>query len=423
MNIVGKIFARIILNRLNNHPEQDLLPENQCSSRRHRGTTDMIFAVRQLQEKCQEMRLHLYSTFVGLKKAFDTVNHEGLWKIMQKFGFLERFTQMVPQLHDGMLARVTDNGVASEAFAVTNGVRQGCVLVLTLFSLMFSAILMDAYRDERPRTRIAYRTDGQLLNHRRIHFQSRVSTTTLLELLFAYDCAVNATTEGDIQRSMYLFSAACGNFGLIINTGKTVVMHQPPPNTAAAHNAPQISVNGTQLQAVDNFTYLDRTLTRSIKIDDGVTNCSTPSIPTVVSLLISLSPPTLSTNVDRPPEPPLPPSSSSSSTSSTASTSAAVAPAIPINTAHNPDTPTNINTTIVNNNAEKPVYTRPHCDRTFTSPIGLVGHLRIHRTETGESVSGALTYTRRIRLHCPRRPRTFTHRMRSPPPPVPLTLP
>ncbi|BHF72793.1 hypothetical protein SprV_0401586400 [Sparganum proliferum] len=42
----------------------------------------------------------------------------------------------------------------------------------------------------------------------------------------------------------------------------------------------------------------------------------------------------------------------------------------------------------------------PHCPRTFIPCIGLVGHLRIHRTETKKPVSKASTYTRRIRLHC-----------------------
>ncbi|BHF59864.1 hypothetical protein SprV_0100282500 [Sparganum proliferum] len=42
-----------------------------------------------------------------------------------------------------------------------------------------------------------------------------------------------------------------------------------------------------------------------------------------------------------------------------------------------------------------------HCPRTFTSRVGVVGLLPIHRTETGEPVTGALTYTRRIVLHCP----------------------
>nr|VZI33362.1 unnamed protein product [Spirometra erinaceieuropaei] len=153
----------------------------------------MIFTARQLQEKCQRMQTHLYSTFMDLTKAFDTVNREGLWKIMQKFVCSERFIAMMRQLHDGIMARITENGAVSEAFAVTNGMKQGCVLAPTLYSLMFSAMLMDAYRDERPGIRIAYRTDRHLLNQRRMNFQSRVSTTTVHEVLFADDCTQNTT--------------------------------------------------------------------------------------------------------------------------------------------------------------------------------------------------------------------------------------
>ncbi|BHF73412.1 hypothetical protein SprV_0401649300 [Sparganum proliferum] len=56
-------------------------------------------------------------------------------------------------------------------------------------------------------------------------------------------------------------------------------------------------------------------------------------------------------------------------------------------------------------------FTCPHCPRTCTSRIGLAGHLRIHRTETGEPVPGAPTYTHNARLNCPHCPRTFRHRM------------
>nr|VZI37710.1 unnamed protein product [Spirometra erinaceieuropaei] len=88
---------------------------------------------------------------------------------------------------------------AGVAFAIRTDIvgrlplKQGCVLAPTLFSLMFSAMLMDAYRDERPGIRIAYRTDGHLLNRPRMNFQSRVSTTTVHELLFADDCTLNTT--------------------------------------------------------------------------------------------------------------------------------------------------------------------------------------------------------------------------------------
>ncbi|BHF63985.1 hypothetical protein SprV_0200698200 [Sparganum proliferum] len=104
---------------------------------------DMIFAARQIQEKCQEMWAHLYSTFVHPTKTLDTVNREGLWEVIQKFGGSERFTQMVRQLHNDMMALVTVSAAVSEAFAVTNRVEQGCVLKPTLFSLIFPAMLMD----------------------------------------------------------------------------------------------------------------------------------------------------------------------------------------------------------------------------------------------------------------------------------------
>ncbi|VDL95050.1 unnamed protein product [Schistocephalus solidus] len=57
------------------------------------------------------------------------------------------------------------------------------------------------------------------------------------------------------------------------------------------------------------------------------------------------------------------------------------------------------------------VLTYPHCDRTLTSHIGLISHLRIHLTGTGEPVPEAPTDTHRILFNCPQCPLTFTHRM------------
>ena len=51
----------------------------------------MIFAARQLQEKCQELHSDLFRTFVDLTKAVDTVSRDGLWKIIEKFGCPSKF--------------------------------------------------------------------------------------------------------------------------------------------------------------------------------------------------------------------------------------------------------------------------------------------------------------------------------------------
>ena len=157
LSIAGKILARIRLDRLNEHLEQwGLLPESQCGVRKDWRTIDMIFTARQLQEKCQEQNVDLYMTFVDLTYAFDTVSREGLWKIMAKFCCPAKFIAIVRPFHDGMLARVQHDGEFSDPFPVTNGVKQGCVLSSLLFSMIFSAMLIDAFLDAIP---IMYRFD------------------------------------------------------------------------------------------------------------------------------------------------------------------------------------------------------------------------------------------------------------------------
>uniref|UniRef100_K7F0B5 Reverse transcriptase domain-containing protein n=1 Tax=Pelodiscus sinensis TaxID=13735 RepID=K7F0B5_PELSI len=189
---------------------------------------------------------------------------------MSKFGCPDRFILMVRQFHDSMTARVLDDGEASEAFPVTNGVKQGCVLALTLFSIMFSAMLSDAFQNSSLGVSLRYRTNGKLFNLRRLQAVTKIKETVLRDLLFADDCALNAGSEQKMQASMDKFAAACDNFGLLINTKKTEVMHQPAPK--AQHQEPTITVKGQKLQAVDQFTYLGSTLSRAVTIDIEV-NC------------------------------------------------------------------------------------------------------------------------------------------------------
>ena len=87
----GKILARIMLNRLIKYLEKGLLSEIQCGYHAGRGTIDMIFAARQIQEKCQEQNQDIYVTFVNLTKAFDTVSRDGLHQIMEKFSCPQKF--------------------------------------------------------------------------------------------------------------------------------------------------------------------------------------------------------------------------------------------------------------------------------------------------------------------------------------------
>ena len=92
-----------------------------------------------------------------LPEHLTTVSREGLWKIMA----------MVRQFHDGMLARVQNDGEFSDPFPLTNGVKQDCVLASKLFSMMFSAMLTDAFQDGDNGIPIRYRFDEKHFNRRR----------------------------------------------------------------------------------------------------------------------------------------------------------------------------------------------------------------------------------------------------------------
>ena len=64
-SVVGKVFARVALTKLQILAERTL-PDSQCGFRTGRSTIDMIFSVRQLQEKCREQRRPLFIAFIDL---------------------------------------------------------------------------------------------------------------------------------------------------------------------------------------------------------------------------------------------------------------------------------------------------------------------------------------------------------------------
>ena len=125
LSIAGKVLARILLNRRSVHVHlKDVLPQSQCGFRAGQGTADMIFAARQLQEKCREQHLDLYMIFIDLTKTFDSVHIEVLWRILKKIGCPQKFINIIQSFHDGIQGCVLNNGSISTHFGVTSGTNQ-----------------------------------------------------------------------------------------------------------------------------------------------------------------------------------------------------------------------------------------------------------------------------------------------------------
>ena len=231
LSIAGKILARILLNRLIENISEDNLPEAQCVFRPGRSTIDMVFTVRQIQEKCSEQQMDLYAVFIDLTKTFDTVNREALWSVLLKLGCPRKFTTLIRLFHDNMTGQVLLNGEHSNTFAISNGVKQGCVLATVLFNLFFTQVLLHAVKDLNLGVYIKYRLDGSLFDLRRLSARRKTLEKLILEALFADDCALMAHKENHLQVIVDRFADAARLFGLTISLGKTEVLVQPAPNT------------------------------------------------------------------------------------------------------------------------------------------------------------------------------------------------
>ena len=234
LSIAGKILARLIINRLTKHIDNlGLIPESQCGFRAGRGTADMSFAVRQLQEKCKLQYQDLYLLFIDLTKAFDTVNREGLWCILERAGCPKLFVNIIRSFHDNMKASVSEGSDKSPSFGVTSGTKQGCVLAPTLFSIFFSMMLHVAFKNASDGVEIKSRFDTGLCSLKSQDYVSDdpdlINISTIRDLLFADDCALAASSQAALQRLCDCFSAASRRFGLTISIKKTEVLLYTSP--------------------------------------------------------------------------------------------------------------------------------------------------------------------------------------------------
>ena len=156
-----------------------------------------------------------------LTKAFDTVSRPALWAILSRFGCPPKFLCMIRAFHEGMMARVIENGDVSDPFPVSNGVKQGCVLAPTLFSLIFSVMLSSALSGSDDGILIRFRTDGKFYDLRRLQARTKVKEALIRDFLFADDCAIAAPSEAALQRSAVRLSSATKGFGVTISIKKT----------------------------------------------------------------------------------------------------------------------------------------------------------------------------------------------------------
>ena len=103
--------------------------------------------------------------FIDLRKAFDSVPRDALWRVLRAYGAPPLLVELVSDLHTGTQAAVRLGALKGEPFSVSCGVRQGCVIAPLLFNVFIDFVVRQALA-RMPSTcgvSFALRTEGRPL--------------------------------------------------------------------------------------------------------------------------------------------------------------------------------------------------------------------------------------------------------------------
>ena len=104
------------------------LPDVQAGFRKGRGTRDQIANICWIFEKAREFQKNIYFCFIDHAKAFDYVDHQKLWKILQQMGIPDHLTCLLRNLYANQEATVTSGHGTTYWSQIGKGICQGCIL-------------------------------------------------------------------------------------------------------------------------------------------------------------------------------------------------------------------------------------------------------------------------------------------------------
>ena len=184
------------------------LPDVQAGFRKGQGTRDKIANIRWIIEKAREFQKNIYLCFIHYVKAFDCVDHNKLWKILQEMGIPDYLTCLLRNLYAGQKATVRTRHGTTDWFQIGKGVRQGCILSPCLFNLNAEYTMRNAGLEEA-------------------QAEIKIGRRNINNLRYADDTTLMAESEKELK-SLLKVKEESEEVGLKLNIQKTKIMASGP---------------------------------------------------------------------------------------------------------------------------------------------------------------------------------------------------
>ena len=107
---------------------EEQIVDVQMGFRQGVGTRDQIFNLQIIMEKARESSVPLYMAFIDYKKAFDSMKHRRLWKILKYMDFCVKTVDTLKRLYQQQQAAVRVDSELTDWFEISKGERQGCLV-------------------------------------------------------------------------------------------------------------------------------------------------------------------------------------------------------------------------------------------------------------------------------------------------------
>jgi sorting nexin-29 len=247
LSVPGKLFAMTLIDRSTQFIRKCRRIQ-QAGFMPNRSTTEQIFTVRQVIEKAREFQRTAYLAFVDFKAAFDSVDRESLWLILERTGLPDKYCRLFKALYTGTKSSVQVNGRRSSLFEINTGVRQGCAAAPELFNAVIDYV-MDRTTNRLP-------------------FGLRYGDRVLADCDFADDIALICTSAAELEEALNTLSEEALKVGLHISWQKTKIMIVDSAGNTA--NSPAFNVSGHTVEVVKSFTYLGSVITENGSVETEV---------------------------------------------------------------------------------------------------------------------------------------------------------
>lgn len=232
---VCKILTSIMNTRITDWLEDhNILADEQAGFRRNRSCLDQIFILNEVITYAWERNRKVHAAFLDVSKAYDTTDRASLLVKLREYGINGKMWRMIAALYKQTEISLEMGGARSQVFEILQGVKQGCNLSPTLYSIFLNALSADLNRVKR----------GVKINR----------SETINHLLYADDLVLLAESEEDLRTLLNTVNKYAHMWRFSLNTDKSkVVIFE---KKASALNPNVMTYEKGDLEIVPGYKYL-----------------------------------------------------------------------------------------------------------------------------------------------------------------------